>query len=81
MTEKTRKQVLDLLETAHGYALAGSYMPFRTAVVECKPTEDVKDIAYAAITTCMRACNIPDGEKPDAKVYAECIAQAIARYE
>lgn len=33
MTEEQRKQVYDLLELAHGYALLGNIMPFRAAAM------------------------------------------------
>lgn len=81
MTTQTRKAVISLLEIAHGYAIAGHYMPFRMAVLEEKASDEVRELAKNAIDEQLRARHIPDHEKPAANVYADAIGDAIGRVE
>ncbi len=80
MTPAEREQVVELLELAHGYAIAGSIMPFKTACVEL----DLKGSEIAKQAACL--IDLARNElkievKPSPSQYKEAIELALARVE
>lgn len=76
----SRAQVVELLELAHGYALLGSIMPFKTACVELNLIgSDAAKAAAAAIDRARDEAGLP--AKPNPRAYCEAIATALERVE
>lgn len=80
MTDVQRSQVVELLELAHGYALLGSCMPFRTACIELDVRGSEASVAAGeAIDRARKEMGLPD--KPAAEKYREAIGVALERVE
>jgi hypothetical protein len=77
MTKSSRAQVVELLELAHGYAILGSIMPFKTACVELNLIgSDAAKEAAAAIDLARE-----EAAKPNPRAYCEAIGAALERVE
>lgn len=80
MTKRTRAQVVELLELAHGYSLLGSIMPFRTACIEMDlKGSDVAQTAAEAIDRARKVLDLP--AKPAPERYRDAIGMALERVE
>ncbi len=80
MDAPTRVKVVELLEVAHGYAIAGSIMPFRTACIDLKTHgSDIAGAAAEIIDRARKELCLP--EKPAAARYRDAIGLALERVE
>jgi hypothetical protein len=80
MTKRERAQVVELLETAHGYSILGSIMPFKTACVDLGLSGS--DAAKTAGECVDRArVELKIEGKPSAERYREAIGVALERVE
>jgi hypothetical protein len=80
MTKRERAQVVELLETAHGYSILGSFVPFKTACADLGlKGSDVAKEAADAINLARAEMGLP--EKPAAERYRDAIGLAIERVQ
>ncbi len=80
MTKRERAQVVELLELAHGYAILGSIMPFRTACIELDlKGSEVAQSAAAIVDRARTLLVLPP--KPTPERYRDALAMALERVE
>lgn len=80
MDAPTRVKVVELLEVAHGYAIAGSIMPFRTACIELDlKGSEVAQSAAAIVDRARTLLVLPP--KPTPERYRDALAMALERVE
>lgn len=76
LADAVRSQVIEILETAHGFALLGSIVPFKHACSELGLIgSHAAEIASAAID----AVRDGDTRKPSREKYADAISTALDR--
>jgi hypothetical protein len=80
VNNRSRTKLVELLELAHGFAVAGSAMPFRSACVElvARGTE-VARIAGELVDKACVELKLP--EKPQRECYRDAIGLALERVQ